>query len=120
MVPAYDRFMRPLLDDLAAHGRSPYAEVAQRVGQALKLSATDQTERVAWDGMTQAEARVRKAAHDLEKAGLVARSQVTLEITASGRAALATLPERLNVSILTKRFPAFASFREEYLARRGA
>lgn len=120
MTPSYEAFMRPLLAILPDAGSRSYAELAEHTAAALGLPSEAVGERVAWDGMSVPEARVRKAAHDLEMAGLVERHGDQVALSAAGRAERERLPSTLSVGVLTDRFPAYAAYRQAQLQRRGA
>ena len=118
MVPAYDQFMRPLLTLLKSGART-YSELAPQVRGVMELPEAAEQERISYDGMEVIEARIRKAAHDLEKAGLVVRSANTVVITDAGRT-VAEGEQPLSLAYLEENFAAYRAYRAEYLARRGA
>lgn len=120
MVPPYDAFMKPILETLADGRAAPFSELGKDAAARLGLPADATAVQVDWDGMPVVEARVRKAAQDLEKAGLVARDGDRVCLTEVGRAELPQLPSQLTVPELTARFPAYAAYRAEFKARRGA
>lgn len=112
--------MRPLLDSLTPSAPISYAELAEACATSLSLSETEAGPRIAWDGIPVVEARVRAAATDLEVAGLVERTTDGVALTASGASARGGLPPAIDVAVLSERFPAYASHREERARRRGA
>ncbi|MGF1511328.1 MAG: winged helix-turn-helix domain-containing protein [Myxococcota bacterium] len=119
MIPAYEAFMRPLLEILATGPRS-CPDAADRVADALGLESAARAERSRWDGVPVVETRVRKAAEDLAQAGLVTRIVGELSLSSAGRESLPGLPARIDVPYLQAHFPQYAAYREELLKRRGA
>jgi restriction endonuclease Mrr len=116
----YERFMRPLLDELSPASTATFADLRTRVADRMQLPAAVRSDTVAWDGMPVVEARLRKAAADLEQAGVVTREGDQVRLTEAGRRALVDLPAELSVDVLAEHFPDYAAYRGEWLQRRGA
>ena len=115
MVPSYDRFFSPILDALA-RGPAGVPQLAERAADALGLGDEARGETIAYDAEPVVHARTRLAVADLRRAGLVVEEGSELALTSQGREAAGAALDRAAL----EQFPAYAAYRERFLARRGA
>jgi restriction endonuclease Mrr len=119
MIPSYDRFFVPALQAVEA-GAGLVDEVAAGAATRIGLDEAARREVIAYDGTPVHVARTREALRDLRRAGLVSEDEGgRFRLTDRGRSTLDRAPSALGKEDLAA-FPAYASYRERFLARRGA
>lgn len=117
-VPDFQTLTRPLLEEYAAGGERPIAEV--RAGMASKFGLTPEelAERLPSGLAKTFDNRVGWAATYLYRVGLLVRPRRSVyAITERGREVLAANPERVDLTVLSQ-FPELAEFRRPSTPRR--
>src|ERR1039458_3673723 len=110
-VPDFQTLMRPLLEEYAAGGERPIADVRAALATRLDLTEEELAERLPSGLASTSDNRVGWAAPYLYQVRLLARPRRSVyAITPRGREVLAANPERVDLSVLSQ-FPEFAAFR---------
>ena len=109
-IPDFQSVMRPVLSTVQNGAPLPLNELRERVADQFQLSEDERKERLPSGHQTVINNRVGWARTYLNKAGLLCiPAKGMVQITARGRDALVSGPERITVSWL-KQFPEFADF----------
>lgn len=109
-IPDFQSAMRPVLTIVQDGTPMPLNELHERVADQFQLSEDERKKRLPSGHQTVINNRVGWARTYLNKAGLLCiPAKGMVQITARGRDALASGPERITVSWL-KQFPEFADF----------
>lgn len=117
-VPDFQTLMRPLLEEYAAGGERPIAEVRAALASKFDLTPEELAERLPSGLARTFDNRVGWAATYLYRVGLLVRPRRSVyAITDRGRQVLTDNPERIDLTVLSQ-FPEFAEFRQARGARR--
>ena len=117
-VPDFQTLMRPLLEEYAAGGERPIADVRAALASKFALTPEELAERLPSGLAKTFDNRVGWAATYLYRVGLLARPRRSVyAITERGREVLAANPERVDLTVLSQ-FPEFAEFRKASSAPR--
>src|SRR3989338_6514396 len=109
-IPDFQSVMRPVLAMVEDGAALPLGELRERIADEFALSEDERKERLPSGHQTVMNNRVGWARTYLNKAGLLTiPAKGMVQITARGRDALASGPERITVTWL-KQFPEFADF----------
>lgn len=109
-IPDFQSVMRPVLATVQNGAPLPLNELRERVADQFQLTEDERKERLPSGHQTVINNRVGWARTYLNKAGLLCiPAKGMVQITARGRDALVSGPERITVSWL-KQFPEFAVF----------
>ena len=109
-VPGYQTLMRPLLEEYAAGGELPIADVRAALATRLGLTPEELAERLPSGLARTFVNRVGWAATYLYRVGLLARPRrAVYKITERGREVLVANPGRVDLAVLSQ-FPEFAEF----------
>ena len=109
-IPDFQSVMRPVLAMVHDGAALPLSELRERIADEFALSEDERKERLPSGHQTVINNRVGWARTYLNKAGLLTiPAKGMVQITARGRDALASGPERITVTWL-KQFPEFADF----------
>ena len=104
-VPDFQTLMRPLLEEYAAGGQRPIADVRAVLATRLGLTAEELAERLPSGLARTFDNRVGWAATYLYRVGLLTRPRRSVyEITGRGREVLVANPQRVDLGVLSK-FP---------------
>ncbi|MBJ2150588.1 restriction endonuclease [Paracoccus sp. IB05] len=110
-IPEFQTFMRPVLQEVADRGPVLTRDLTVIVADRLGLSEDDRAEMVSSGNKTRLFDRVAWAATYLCQAGLLERPRrAVLQITAAGREALQSGPERITRAWLQEVSPQFRIF----------
>src|SRR3990172_6657506 len=111
--------MRPLLEEYAAGGELPIADVRAALATRLGLTDEELAERLPSGLARTFYNRVGWAATYLYRVGLLARPRRSVyEITERGREVLVANAQRVDLGVLSQ-FPEFAEFRKRSGATKG-
>lgn len=118
-VPDFQTLMRPVLEEYAAGGEQPIADVRAKLAVKFALTEEELAERIA-SGQLTFHNRVGWATTYLRQCGLLERPRRGVyRITERGREVLAANTERIDLSVLSQ-FPELAELRKARGATRGS